>query len=95
MDLNTLSAIMGVAVYLLCGIIALVIFDMATRGRLRHNFGRATTDAQIELAENAYTSTVLDRKVVRYILLFIIWIFWPFVFVGAIQKGKDVSDKKD
>lgn len=94
MDLNLLSLIIGILAYLLSGIIALVMFDMFT-GRIRHNFDRSTTDAQIELAENTYTNIILGKRIVKIILLILTWIFWPFVFVGAFSRGKDVSNKKN
>lgn len=82
--------VIGLAVYLLLGIVSLVVFDLATK-RIRSKFTQATSETQSRLAASG---NFVGRNVASILFLGAMWLFWPIVFVGIVFV-EALTDKED
>lgn len=90
-----------IALYLVVGMGVLILFDLIT-GRLRRNFRQCTTDAQSRLTNSG---NYIGDKWAAVLFFGAMWLFWPFVLIGAIadriggkngkrlQNGSQKSDR--
>ena len=84
------SIYLGIAIYLLLGLIVIVVFDLLTKGRIRKRLGWATTETQTRLiASGNYVS----NKTAKLLFFGALLIFWPFMVIGATTgRKKEDSD---
>lgn len=78
-------AVIILLVYFLGGLVTLLVFDLATKGRIRSNMPMAGTQAQIRMAE---ANSPIGPRAGMMLMLIITWLFWPLVLVGAITDTK-------
>jgi hypothetical protein len=83
MALNTLAVV--IAAYFGCGVIALLGFDIHTQ-RIRKKWRESSIQIQEKFAASG---TLVGTKAVNVVLLFALWVFWPFVLIGAATKGEN------
>lgn len=67
------------------GLVALLMFDLFTK-RLRSGWKNAVADAQMKLTESGSFVGAITLVVVTLIAT---WLFWPFVFIGAVTPKKE------
>jgi len=80
-----MTALVIATLYLVIGLFALLLFNYATGGRLQKNLNKAREDTQSQLASSG---NYVGHKSSMLLLLGAMWLFWPFVFIGAVTKGK-------
>ena len=73
--------------YLLCGIVALGLFDIVT-GRLRRNWNDAIVKTMGQMSE---AGIGLSVRACSVLFIVVMWLFWPAVLVGAVH---DLFEKK-
>ena len=74
-----------ILIYLLAGVVVLWLFDLVTK-RIRTKLGSATADTMQRMGEAGHPMT--DRTA-RVFFLILMWVFWPFVLVGAATDSKE------
>lgn len=79
--MNTLLLIL--CLYLFVGLILLVLFDVVTK-RIRRKLNVSAQETQTLLV---YASNITSYQVARVLFVIAMWLFWPFVFIGAIKGG--------
>ena len=81
-------------IYFIGGLLALLVFDLITKGRIRSNMPMAGTQAQIRMAE---ANNPIGPKAGMAMMLVITWLFWPMVLIGAAtdKKGDDDDGKTE
>lgn len=72
-----------VALYLVVGMGALVLFDLLTRRRIRRKLDSATCETQDILARSGNPVRLKTAKVIFFGAM---WLFWPMVLVGALSE---------
>jgi hypothetical protein len=82
------SILIGIATYLLLGVVLLIIFDITTE-RIRSKFAQATSKTQSELASSG---NYVGDKLAAVLFIGAMWLFWPMVFIGALT---DKADNKE
>ena len=82
------TAIIILLAYFLGGLVALLVFDLATKGRIRNNMRMAGTQAQIRMAE---ANNPIGPRAGLMLMLVLTWLFWPMVLVGAVTGKEEVN----
>lgn len=79
--------LIGVAVYLLLGIVFLGIFDLVTQ-RIHTKFTQAVSDTQQRLGASG---NYVGNRASACLFVITMWLFWPMVFIGALtdKKGEE------
>ena len=71
--------------YLLCGIVALGLFDIFT-GRLRRNWNKAVVETMTRMSD---AGAGLSTKACMVLFAAVMWLFWPMVLYGAARDAID------
>jgi len=87
--MSTLMAIL--LAYFIGGLVILFIFDLLTKGRIRHNMPMAGTQAQIEMSQ---ASNPIGQRAGMILMLVLTWLFWPAVLIGAATDKGDEDEQK-
>jgi len=77
-----MTPLVGIGSYLLLGLLALLVFDLATK-RIRNGITAASRGTQTKLVNSG---SFAGERVALMLTLLAIWIFWPVVFYGAVEK---------
>ena len=91
------TEILGILTYFLTGVVALGIFEVTTK-RLSRGLRNASYDTQDTLARQNIAAP--SKRAATIIIAGLIFVFWPAVFVGAIQgyiekrRGKNNGEEK-
>ena len=83
------TAIIILLAYFLGGLVILLVFDLATKGRIRDNMPMAGTQAQIRMAE---ANNPIGPRAGMILMLTLTWLFWPMVLLGAATNTKGGAD---
>ena len=86
------TAIIILLTYFLGGLVALLVFDLATKGRIRNNMRMAGTQAQIRMAE---ANNPIGPRAGLMLMLVLTWLFWPMVLIGAVTDKGDEAEQGD
>lgn len=84
-------ALIVVGSYLVIGMLALIVFDLIT-GNIRRNLNAATTDTQIRVSSSG---SYIGTKTSRFLIVSVMWLFWPLVLIGAAAKGNEDKENRD
>lgn len=79
-----MAVALWIGYYLSIGIIALSIFEMITH-RITNNIRNASYRSQEAMAG---AGAPVSSKAAIAVILVVMWIFWPFVFIGAFTKKR-------
>lgn len=78
----------GIGIYLLLGLIALGIFDIATK-RIRNKLTSAAAETQNQLITSG---NFVGSRTATILLIGAMWLLWPAVFVGALTDRKETTN---
>jgi hypothetical protein len=73
--------------YLAAGAVFLCLFDILTK-RIRSKLEVATAETQQRLMESG---NPVGSDMARTLLIVTMWLFWPFVLLGALTDKKEIN----
>ena len=82
-----ISIFTGIGIYLLLGLLALGVFDVATK-RIRNKLTNASAETQTRLIA---AGNPVNTQTASILLIGALWLFWPMVFIGILtDRRKDI-----
>ena len=82
-----MSIFTGIGIYLLIGLLALGVFDVATKP-IRNKLTNASVETQTQLTA---AGNPVNTQTASILLIGALWLFWPMVFIGILtDRRKDI-----